>query len=211
MDFKVIKNENDYKIALAQLDKLIATDNPDNDEKVELIATLIDMYENDVHPIGFPDPIDAIKFRMEQLELTNKDLIPILGGKNRVSEIMNHKKPLTLKMMRALNQELGIPAEVLLNEPEAEFPSDYADIDWNKIPFNEVKKKYGNLINIVDDVELFFRKTLKEIGGTISPDFALYRKSNHKIKEDTEINYALFAWCILLIKQSRKQYWWTIS
>lgn len=72
MDFKVIKNENDYKIALAQLDKLIANDNPENDEKVELIATLIDMYENNAHPIELPEPIAAIKFRMEQLELTNK-------------------------------------------------------------------------------------------------------------------------------------------
>ncbi len=141
MDFKLIKNENDYIIALAQLDQLILADNPKDDEKVELLGTLIDMYENETHPIELPDPIDAIKFRIEQLGLSNKDLVPILGGKNRVSEVMNRKKPLTLKMMRALNQTLGIPAEVLLNEPEADFPSGYSNIEWNKIPFKEIKKE----------------------------------------------------------------------
>lgn len=205
MEFKLIKNRNDYILALAQMDQLILDDNQADDDKVELLATLIEMYENEFYTIELPDPVDAIRFRMEQLELNNKDLIPILGGKNRVSEIMNHKKPLTLKMIRALNQKLNISAEVLLNELGSDIPNEYSDVDWTKIPMQEIKRRYSKIIQNMDDTERFLRDIFKNIKGDIAPDFALCRQSHHASKVDSEINYALFSWCLLLIYQAKQQ------
>jgi HTH-type transcriptional regulator/antitoxin HigA len=83
---------------------------------LDILATLVQAYEARHSPIGAPDPVEAIKFRMEQSGLTVKDLEPIIGRSNRVYEVLNHKRPLTLAMIRRLHRSLGIPAEVLIAE-----------------------------------------------------------------------------------------------
>ncbi len=124
--FKVIKTEEQYEEALARVETLLDIDpetGTDESDELELLTLLIVDYEKIHFPIDLPDPIEAIKFRMEQQGLTNKDLIPYLGSRSRVSEVLSRKRPLTLNMIRALHRGLGIPAEVLLNEPDAgEFP-----------------------------------------------------------------------------------------
>ncbi len=92
---------------------------PDTQEcdELELLSALVELYEDEHYPISLPDPVSAIQFRIEQLGFTPKNLIPFIGSRSRVSEILNHKRPLTLRMMRAIHKGLGISAEILLQEP----------------------------------------------------------------------------------------------
>jgi HTH-type transcriptional regulator/antitoxin HigA len=117
MKIAPIKNEADYQKALERLEKVFdAEKGSKNGDELEILSILIDQYENDQFPIGFPDPIEAIKFRMEQMGLKQKDLAEIVGFKSRVSEIMNKKRKLTLDMIRKLSTNLHIPTEVLVQE-----------------------------------------------------------------------------------------------
>jgi len=114
---KIIKTEQDYKEALKLLEELMGRDpNPDSaeGEQLNLLTTLIQDYEAKAFPETLPDPIEAIKFRMEQVGLKPADLIPYIGSRSRVSEILSGKRQLTLDMIRALETGLGIPAEVLI-------------------------------------------------------------------------------------------------
>ncbi|MBU4374764.1 MAG: hypothetical protein KJ714_10115 [Euryarchaeota archaeon] len=114
---KVIKSEAEYQEALAHLEALMdAQPGTPEEEELELFAVLIEKYEQEHFPIGLPDPVEAIKFRMDQLGLTRKDLIPYIGSQSKVSEVLNGKRPLSLSMIRALQQGLEIPIEVLLQE-----------------------------------------------------------------------------------------------
>jgi HTH-type transcriptional regulator/antitoxin HigA len=117
MNWKVIKTEKEYRAALSRLEEIFdAKRGSKNGDELELISLLIDNYEKEKFPIDLPDPIAAIKFRMEQLGYTQKDLTEVIGLKSRVSEILNKKRKLTLDMIRKLNERLGIPAEVLVKE-----------------------------------------------------------------------------------------------
>lgn len=115
MNIKPIKSEKDYNRALKQVEDIwdAKLNSPEGDI-LNILVILIDDYEDKHYKIFPPDPIEAIKFRMEQLGLKNKDIAKILGGANRVSEILNRKRDLTIKMIRGLNKELGIPAESLI-------------------------------------------------------------------------------------------------
>jgi HTH-type transcriptional regulator/antitoxin HigA len=110
-----IRTRREYKAILSLIDRLFDA-KPDTDEGrlVEILAVLVERYEEKHFPIEAPTPIEAIKFRMEQLGWTNTQLAQVLGGRNRVSEIFNHKRDLSLHMIRALYKEMGVPPESLL-------------------------------------------------------------------------------------------------
>lgn len=116
MRINAIKTEEDYEEALAQVEKLMDAelDTPQGD-KLEVLSILIEDYEKKHYAIELPDPIEAIKFRMEQMGLRNVDVAPYMGGANRVSEILHYKRKLTVDMMKNLKDKLGIPAESLLS------------------------------------------------------------------------------------------------
>ena len=115
---KVIKTQADYQAALAYLETLMdAQPETPQEEELELFAVLLDRYEREHFPIGLPDPVEAIQFRLEQQGLTRKDLEPFIGSQSKVSEVLNRKRPLSVAMIRALHTGLDIPAEVLLQEP----------------------------------------------------------------------------------------------
>lgn len=117
MDFKIIKTENEYQAALARLEKIFdAKPGTKEGDELEIVALLIEKYENENSPIESPDPIEAIKFRMEQLGYKQKDLEEIIGYKGRVSEILNKKRKLTLEMIRRIHNTLHIPTDVLVQE-----------------------------------------------------------------------------------------------
>lgn len=117
MDWKVIKTERDYQKALKRLETIFdSKKRSKNGDELELLSLLIDNFEKEKFPIELPDPIEAIKFRMEQLGYTQKDLIKVIGLKSRVSEILSKKRKLTLDMIRKLNEVLGIPTEVLVRD-----------------------------------------------------------------------------------------------
>ena len=115
MKAKVIKTDSDYAAALARIEKLMdAKRNTPQGDELELLSLLVHDYEEKVFPIDKPDPVAAIRFRMEQQGLQPKDLVPLLGSRSRVSEVLSGRRSLSLKMIRNLVQRLGIPAEVLL-------------------------------------------------------------------------------------------------
>jgi len=117
MTLKVIKTEKDYQKALKRLEVIFDAKKGSKDgDELELLSLLIDNYEKGQYPIDLPDPIEAIKFRMEQLGYKQTDLAEAMGLKSRVSEILNRKRKLTLDMIRKLHEVLGIPTEVLVKE-----------------------------------------------------------------------------------------------
>jgi HTH-type transcriptional regulator/antitoxin HigA len=117
MEYKIIKSEAAYEKALARLEEIFESgaDRIHADEP-ELLSLLIEKYENERYPIDMPDPVEAIKFRMEQLGYKQKDLAAAIGLKSRVSEILNRKRKLSIDMIRKLHEKLGIPADVLIRE-----------------------------------------------------------------------------------------------
>ena len=112
---KLIKTEADYEKALKRIDQIFDAEpgTPEADE-LELLVALVELYENEHFPIEAPDPVSAIKFRMEQEGLSNEDMIQYLGSKSRVSEVFSHKRNLSISMIRKLVTGLHIPAEVLI-------------------------------------------------------------------------------------------------
>jgi len=117
MKIKPIRTEKDYELALIEIESLMeATPDSDNFDKLEILTMLVDNYEAVHYAIDIPDPIEAIKFRMEQEGLIQNDLVSFFGNKSRVSEILNKKRKLTLGMIRNLNTYLNIPFENLLRD-----------------------------------------------------------------------------------------------
>lgn len=120
MEIKPVRTAKDYKAALKEIAVLMASDpelgTPDGD-RLDILSTLVQAYEQKAFPMDLPDPVEAIKFRMDQQGLTAKDLEPMIGQRNRVYEILNRKRPLTLAMVWRLHTGLGIPAESLIRQP----------------------------------------------------------------------------------------------
>jgi HTH-type transcriptional regulator / antitoxin HigA len=115
MTIKPIKNQQDYEQALERLELIFdAKKGSTEGDELEILGILIEKYEDEHFPIGFPDPIEAIKFRMEQMEYNQTDLAKVVGLKSRASEILNKKRKLTLEMIRLLHNTLKIPTEVLI-------------------------------------------------------------------------------------------------
>ena len=117
MEIKAIRTEADYRAALQEVSALVdldpAVDSPDG-ERLEVMGALVQSYEAKHYPIDPPDPIEAIKFRMDQAGMTVKDLVPYIGSLNRVYEVLSYKRPLSLNMIRRLSEGMRIPAEVLI-------------------------------------------------------------------------------------------------
>jgi HTH-type transcriptional regulator / antitoxin HigA len=133
IELRIIKTEEQYRTYLAEVDRLAADDpapGTADGDRLELLAKLIEDYEKQRVRFRRPDPVEAILFRMQERGLRQKDLAPVLGGKNRVSEILARKRPLTLSMVRALSDSLQIPADLLIREPE---PVPYDDGDSPEI------------------------------------------------------------------------------
>jgi HTH-type transcriptional regulator/antitoxin HigA len=122
MEIKAIRTETDYLVALQDVSALIdldpSADTPEG-ERLDVLGTLVQAYEAKHYPIDPPDPIEAIKFRMYQSGMTVKDLVPYIGPLNRVYEVLAHKRPLSLSMIRRLSDGMHIPAEILIRESEA--------------------------------------------------------------------------------------------
>jgi HTH-type transcriptional regulator/antitoxin HigA len=118
MEIKPIKSEDNYREALAEIESLFdaVPDTPKGD-RLDVLATLVEAYEQKLYTIPTPDPVEAIKYWMESRGITRQDLEPLLGSRARVSEIFNRKRGLTLAMIRKLHAKFGIPAEALIQQP----------------------------------------------------------------------------------------------
>ena len=121
MEIKPIKTKADHRAALKEVEALMSAGKGTRDgERLDVLVTLIEAYERKHFPMELPDPVEAIRFSMEQKGLSAKDLVPMIGQINRVYEVLNGKRPLTLQMIRRLHRELGIPAESLIRETGAQ-------------------------------------------------------------------------------------------
>jgi HTH-type transcriptional regulator / antitoxin HigA len=119
MEIRPIKTEEEYRAAMAEIDELLdVEEGTPGEEKLELLSILVEAYEDVHYPIDPPDSIEAIKFHMEQNGLTRKDMEFYIGPRQRVADVLNRKRPLSLNMIRKLHRELGIPAEILIREPQ---------------------------------------------------------------------------------------------
>lgn len=203
---KVIKTEEEYKAALALVEALMAN-NPEPDseegEKLDLLAALITDYESLLVPESLPDPIDAILFRMEQVDLKASDLVPFIGSPSKVSEVLSRKRPLTISMMRALETGLGIPAKVLLKEPD-DF-RDMESVTWENFPLKEMEKRgyFGKKSIKSFDAKSLISDFFKPI-GSYSQALGMLRKTNHVRAARPMDKHALSVWSGYVVKKAQK-------
>ena len=130
LEFRSIRTEEEYEAALARVHEIFGAEmGTAEGEELDELADLVESYEDKHYPIGLPDPVSAIKFRMDQANLSQMDLIPYIGSSAKVAEVLSGKREITLSMARALHEHLGIPADVLLQRPgvETDFTSDEID------------------------------------------------------------------------------------
>ena len=194
---RIINTEEEYQSALAELDALFDIDpeigSPDGD-LLELLVLLIQDYEKKHYEISLPDPIAAIRFRMEQENLIQRDLVPYIGNRSKVSEILSGKRKLTLSMIRALHFGLGIPASVLLQERD---PSviEQEEIDWKKFPIQEMIKRnwLGEIGESIDNAKNSLENYINQYGDTVVQS-VLYRKTSYIRSERPVDRYALASW-----------------
>jgi len=204
---RLIKTEKDYEKALSRIEGLMdAQPGTAEMDELELLTALVEMYEDQHYPINPPDPIAAIKFRMEQLGLAQKDMVPYIGNKSKVSEVLNGKRPLTLAMMRSLNKDLGISAEVLMKAPGASFPGEMKNLEWNKFPLAEMAKLcwIPKVKDLKENAEELIRGFITQAGGLETISAAIFRKSKGARYNSKMDPYALTAWCIRVLMLARK-------
>lgn len=203
MNWKIIKNEEDYSKAIDALEKLVCIDSPSPKqlEELELATFLVEKYEQENHPIPLPDPIEAIKFRMEQEGLTRKDLAKYIGSASKVSEVLSGKKPLSLAMMRALYEGLGIPAEVLLQEVGKDFPQ--AVHTMNEYPFLEMFRRgyFEKFKGTLKEAKERSEELLSEFfGGNVTPSFVFCRQKTGSVNAN-----AMNAWYRRVCKRAEEK------
>ena len=194
-----IRTEADYEAALARAAELMdaLAETPEEDE-LDVLADLIEAYEDRHFPIGDPDPIDAIEFFMDQQDLSRADLIPYIGNRAKVSEVLSGKRSITMSMARALHEHLGIPADVLLQKQVPKDNGALAELAAERFPLKEMAKRawIPDLPDLKKHATELVARFLERAGG---PDahaaVPLYRKNNlRRINAKTD-PYALRAWC----------------
>ena len=201
--FKVIKTESEYRTALNQFEEMLKLPEAERSyDDIELLSVLVEKYEEEHYRIDPPDPLEAIRFRMEQAGLTQKDLIPYIGSRSRVSEVLSGKRELTLAMIRDLNAFLGIPLESLIREPQEPLPKTLADLDFAKFPLGDMEKN-GAFLNfdvgsakITEKAEEAIRWLVKRIGGfSAIPQIALRKTDGMRLNAKLD-TYALLGWSL---------------
>ena len=212
---KVIKSDLEHEQAMARLMALMhleLTPGTDDENELEVLSVLIEQYEHENYPIDKPEPIEAIKFRMEQQGLVRKDMIEYFGSASKVSEVLNGKRPLSINMIRKLNKGLGIPADILIQEPE--IAKEIAegielDMDWQACPLREMQKNgyFGELAyspaKLRSYAEDIMRGFLKSVPGCENIQPAMMKTSAHLVNNNKIVNeYALSAWQVKVLKES---------
>lgn len=203
---KVIKTEQDYLAALKLVEELMDRDpGPDSPEgeQLSLLTTLIQDYEARVFPQTLPDPIEAIKFRMEQADLKPADLIPYIGSRSRVSEILSGKRQLTLDMVRALSEGLGIPAKVLIQKPELEQDAELNAWDNNLVK-EMGKRGYFGATTFKEENKISLLKSFFSATGHNMQIVGMLRKSPHYRTSPLTDKRALIVWSTQIFKKAKK-------
>jgi HTH-type transcriptional regulator/antitoxin HigA len=199
-----IRTEQDYDAALARVETLMDVErSKDEDDELDVLATLIELYEDVRFPMDAPDPIAAIKFRMEQMGKSQSDLAPILGSRSKVSEVLSGKRELTLKMIRALHEHLQIPADLLIREGGT-LPTAPVGIDFERLPLREMAKLgwISSVLDIKDRAEEIVLGLIERAGGRNALPQALFRQGGARSNAKMDV-HALQAWCLHVLGQAR--------
>jgi len=213
MDIKVIKSGNDYAQAMARLTALMSLDPKDGtkeDSELELLALVIEDYERKIVPPVSPDPVEAILFRMDQMQLGRKELEPYIGSTSKVSEVLSRKRPLSLSMIRRLHKGLGIPADVLIGSAEAsaEAIGEVPEMEYTKFPLKEMFDRHcfgefeGNAQRLKDYAEDLMLKFMQGLLPKHAEPAFLRAPLHQRGKRDAD-GYALLAWRLCVIKKAR--------
>jgi HTH-type transcriptional regulator / antitoxin HigA len=196
---KSIRTAADHEKALAEIERLIDANPREGSEdanKLEILALLVQDFESKRFPVESSDPIEAIEFRMEQQDLAPRDLVPYIGSRSKVSEVLSRKRTLTLSMIRALHEGLGIPASVLIQEPA--ITNEYNKPDWNRFPIKEMLQR-GWIESLTGTEKFFSQLPRSALSGV------LLRASEHIRSARAMDEYALKAWIARVLIQSEKQ------
>ena len=203
-----IRTEENYEAALSRIAEIFQAENgtPEGDER-DILCDLVELYEDKRYPIGLPDPISAITFRMDQANLTQRDLAPFIGSRARVSEVLSGKRSITMSMARALHQHLGIPADVLLQEPGASLSDAESEVEWSRFPLKAMAKAgwIPNVSNLLDRAEEVITGLMGRAGGRELAVAPLYRKNDHRRINAKADEYSLRAWCIYVMARARER------
>lgn len=203
-----IRTEKDYVATLARIDALLDAE-PGSAEfdELDVLVDLVELYESKDEPMGYPSPVAAIRFRMEQENLSPRDLIPFIGSRSKVSEVLSGKRAITMPMARALHEHLGIPADVLLHESGAELGDPLADMEWSRFPVKAMAKLgwIPDRDNLVRHAGEIMRDVINRAGGPEVASAALYRKNDHMRTNAKTEPYALKAWCWQVLAMANEE------
>ncbi len=204
---KAIRNDADHEKALARIDALMDADagTPEGDE-LDVLTDLVEHYEEKSVPMGFPSAIAAIEFRLEQGGLNPRDLVPFIGSRAKVSEVLSGKRPLTMPMARALHEHLGIPADVLLQGSGAKYAEPARDLDWDRFPLKAMASLgwIPKSRNVRSRAKAVITDLIRRAGGAEVAGAVLYRKSQHVRANAKTDSYALRAWCWKVLADADK-------
>ena len=197
-EVKPIRTESDYASALARVDELMDAEvgSPEGDE-LDVLVDLVELYESKHEPMGYPSPVAALEFRMEQQGLAPRDLVPFIGSRAKVSEVLSGKRSITMPMARALHEHLGIPAEVLLQKQGTTADQPVDELQWHRFPLKEMAKRrwIPSVPDLTARAEDLIRDLIHRAGGWQVASAALYRKNDHlRTNAKTDL-HALYAWC----------------
>ena len=202
MRMKAIRTEADHGAALERIDALMGASagTPAGDE-LDVLVDLVEHYEEKHVPMGFPTPVAAIEFRMEQAGLSPRDLVPYIGSRAKVSEVLSGKRTLTMRMARALHEHLGIPAEVLLQQADAPEMGQSKSPDWSKFPVREMVKAgwLPKAARSAGRAGKYLADLIRRAGCAHLQPAALYRKNDHARSNAKSDPWALEAWCLQVL------------
>ncbi len=202
---KPIRSDEDLDTALARIEEVFdAVPGTPEDDELGVLLDLVELYESKHEPIPDPDPISAIKFRMDQANLAPRDLAPFIGSRAKVSEVLSGKRAITMSMARALHQHLGIPADVLLQERGASLSDSVPGLEYGRFPLRAIAKAgwIPSVQHLNDHAEELITGLMKRAGG---PEFAaapMYRKNDGRRVNAKTDEYALRAWCWQVLAQA---------
>ncbi len=197
---KIIKTKKDYKAAMTRIDEVFdAVPGTPEGEELELLATLVELYESKAFPIDLPDPLTAIRFRMEQQGLKPRDMVPYIGSPSKVSEVLSGQRSLSLSMIRNLVEGLGIPAEVMLRKLGAKLDANSPALQGHRFPVAQILKRgwftgfHGTLAEAKEQLE----DLLASFAGPLGVDALRPALNRQHVRSGSRMDlYALAAWRI---------------
>jgi HTH-type transcriptional regulator / antitoxin HigA len=214
MNVKIIKSAKDYEANMARLSELMSLDpkpNSREENELELLALVIQDFERQTVPPVKADPIESILFRMDQMQLTRKELIPYIGSISKVSEVLSRKRPLSLPMIRRLNQGLGIPADILIEDVETDssLVDQEPEMDFTRFPLKEMLERgcfgdfEGNVQRLKDYAEDLVRKFMQDLlPKRMEPAFL--RAPLHQRGDRQADEMAILAWRMCVLRKARE-------